>query len=190
MHCLYCNKRLWLFFLKERLFCSKRHEVAYHDGLSAMNRLMEFTVPVERSALPLPQDRKLSEIYLEPKIHWALSVAVPPLCNFAVDQDRPKPIPPDSATALLLEAVPLAGPVQFPSSGSGVIAFILDSATEPAQKIASIANETIVACRVRSRHGRRVPPRCPAAFSSRTHRRRLRRCESALPMSQSDVASK
>src|SRR5580693_9258376 len=42
MHCLYCKKRLWLFFSKEREFCSKLHEATYHEELSAMNRLMEF----------------------------------------------------------------------------------------------------------------------------------------------------
>src|SRR3984957_13564338 len=56
MHCLYCNKRLWLFFSKERLFCSKLHEAAYYDELSAMDRLKEFTVPA--GPAERPRDRR------------------------------------------------------------------------------------------------------------------------------------
>jgi hypothetical protein len=174
MHCLYCNKRLWLFFSKERVFCSKLHEAAYHDGLSAMNRLMEFTtVAVERPALSAPRERKLSEIYRESKIDWAFSVAVPSLCNLVVDLDYPRPVTPDPAAALLLEALPFAGSIQHPETSRGLIAFTLDSVIEPEQ-ISTIANERIAACRVQSKRSRRIDPRSPAAFSSRTHRRRVR----------------
>lgn len=173
MHCLYCKKRLWLIFSKERVFCSKLHEAAYHDELSAMNRLMEFT-PVERPALPTPRNRPLSELYHESMINWALSVAVPPLCDLAVERGSPKPIPPGPAAALRLGAEPFAGSIQFPSSNGRVIAFALDSVAEPAGEIATRANETIGACRLRSKHSRRIPPRGPAAFSLRTHRQRVR----------------
>jgi hypothetical protein len=174
MHCLYCKKRLWLIFSKDRVFCSKLHEAAYHDELSAMNRLMEFTVPVDRQALPAPRNRTLSEIYRESTINWALSVAAPPLYDLLVEPDRPKPIPPDPAAALRLDAVPFARSIQFPSSNSGVIALVLDSATETGGEIATRANETIGACRLRSKHSRRMPSRGPAAFSLRTHRRKVK----------------
>ena len=172
MHCLYCKKRLWLFFSKKRVFCSKVHETAYHEELSAMNRLREFTLLVEQPTLPAPRNRKLSEIYRESQIQWALS-AVVPLCNFAVDQSRQKPVTPDPATVLLLGAVSFVGSIQFPSSQTGVIAIGPDSVTEPAREITAIGNEGVAACRVHSKRSRRLPARSPAAFSLRTHRRRL-----------------
>jgi hypothetical protein len=165
MHCLYCHKRLWLFFSKERAFCSKLHEAAYYDELSAMNRLMEFTVPVEPPALPAPRDRKLSEIYRESKIDWALSVAVPPLCKLVVDLDYPRPVTPEPAARLLLQALPFARPIQLPDTSGGLIAFTLDSVIEPEQ-ISTIA--------IKRKRSRRIDQRNPVAFSSRTHRRRVR----------------
>jgi len=174
MHCLYCNKRLWLFFSKEQPFCSKLHEAAYHDELSAMRRLMEFTVPVEPPKGPATADQIRSQRERESRIPMVWPVAVPPLCNFIVDRG-PKPVTADlAATSVPLEAEPFTGPIQFPSSSRGVIGFTLDSAIEPAGEIAAIPNERIAACHVRSKRSRRTPPRNPAAFSSRTHRRRLR----------------
>ncbi len=159
MRCLYCNKRLWLIFWKERTFCSKLHEAAYHDGQSAMNRLIEFTRPAEA-----PKS--------EPKMPQVRPDVVPPICNFIVDQTRPKPVAADlAATPVLLEAEPFVGTVQFPSTNRGVIASTFDSPTEPAAEIPTIANEWIAACRVPSKRSRRILAR-PAAFSSRTHRRR------------------
>jgi hypothetical protein len=157
MHCLYCNKRLWLLFSKKRLFCSKLHEVAYQDGLAVMRRLMELAVPVEPPANPpIPP------------------IAAPALRNFVIERGGPKPIPPDPAAVLRLEAVPFAGRIEFPSSNRGLIAVTLDSATEPVGEIATIANERVASCRVQSKGRRRIPPQSPAAFSLRTHRRRLR----------------
>jgi hypothetical protein len=175
MHCLYCNKRLWLFFSKERRFCSKLHEAAYHDELLAMHRLMEFTVPAEPPKGPATADQKRSQRERDSRIPIAWLVAVPQLCNFIVEPGRPKPITADLATTSVpLEAEPFSGPIQFPSSNRGVIGFTLDSAIESAGEIAAIPNERIAACHVRSNRSRRIPPRSPAAFSSRTHRRRLR----------------
>jgi hypothetical protein len=160
-----------MFFSKERPFCSKLHEAAYHDELSAMNRLVEFTLPTEQPALPAPRKRTLSEIYRESKINWALSTAVPPLCNLVEARDRPVPVTPHPA-ALLLEAAPFAGPIQFPSSSQDLIAFTLNSATEPAPEMT--AHQTMAGCGVPSKPRRRVPPRNPTAFGLRTHRRRMR----------------
>jgi hypothetical protein len=167
MRCLYCNKRLGLFSSKRRLFCSELHETAYHDERSglAMRRVLDplFTVLVEPPAIPATPDQKWSPI------------SVPALCNLVVEQDRLKPVPPDlAALAVPLEAEPSIGPVQRPSSSSGVIAFTLDSATELAGEIEAEGNETIATRRVQSKRGRRIPPRSPAAFSSQTHRRRRR----------------
>jgi len=172
MHCLYCNKRLWLFFSKKRLFCSKLHQVAYHDELSAMNRLMEFTVLEEPSAIPAPRNQKLSKIDSAYKTSPIPPVAAPPLCNFVV-QPGPKPALPDlPATAVLLEAEPFAGPIQLPSGSKGLIALPVASATEPAGEIAAMANETIAACGGQSKRSRRTPR--SSAASSRTNRRRQR----------------
>jgi hypothetical protein len=144
---MYCKKRLWLFFSKEEPFCSKVHEAAYYDELSAMRRLMEFTDPIEPPAIP--------------------PLAVPPLCDFVGERGRLEPVTADLVTApVLFEAQPFAGPIQFPSSG-------LDSVSEPAAEIVEIASATIGPCRARPRRSRRIAPRSPAAFSSRTHRRRL-----------------
>jgi hypothetical protein len=171
MYCLYCKKRLWMFFSKERLFCSKLHEAAYHDGLSAMNRLMEFSVPVEPPKGPATADQKRSLRERESRMPMVWPVDVPPLsnlmlCNLVVTWGR-KPVAADlAATAVLLEPEPFAGPIQFPSSSKGLIAVTLDLAAEP--------DERIAVCRVQSKRGRRIPPQGPAAFSSRTHRRRLR----------------
>jgi hypothetical protein len=174
MHCVYCKKRLWLPSSRKRRFCSELHEAAYHNELSAMNRLMEFTVPVEPPKHPANADQKRSQRERESRIPMAWPAVVPPLCDLVLEQGRPKPVPADPATSLLLEAIPFAGQFQFPSSSKGLFAFSLDSATEPAREIATIANERIAGCRVRSKPSRRIPPRSPAAFSSRTHRRRLR----------------
>jgi hypothetical protein len=175
MHCLYCNKRLWLLFSKERAFCSKLHEDAYQDELSAMRRLTEFTVPVVRQALPAPENRRLSEIYRASTMPPIPPVAVPPLCNFVVDQGRPKPVTPDlAATTVLLEAKQFAAPIQFPSGSRSLIALTLDSAIGAAGEIATTATERIAPCRVQSKRSRRIPPPSPTAFSLRTHRRRVR----------------
>jgi hypothetical protein len=173
MHCLYCKKRLWLFFSKEREFCSKLHEATYHEELSAMNRLMEFTSPSERAALPERRNQTLSEIYRESKINWALSVAVPALCNLVLERPRPKVTPLNPANAVVVDALPFAGSIKFPSSSGRVVAFTLDSVIEPEQ-ISTIANQRTAACRVQSKRRRRIDPPSPAAFSSRTHRRKLR----------------
>ena len=176
MHCLYCKKRLWLFFSKERTFCSKLHEAAYHNELSAMNRLMEFTDrPVEPSKGPATAHHKRSQKERESSIPMASPVAVPPLCNLALTWGSLKPATPDlPANGVLSEAVPFAGPIQYPSSERGLIAFTLDCATEPAREIAAIPNERLAVCRVQSKRGHRIRPQSPTAFSSRTHRRRLR----------------
>jgi|HubBroStandDraft_5_1064220.scaffolds.fasta_scaffold36894_3 hypothetical protein len=175
MHCLYCKKRLWLFFSKERLFCSSLHEAAYHDELSAMNRLVEFTVAVEPPPDgPATADQKRTQRERESRVPMAMSMmtsmaspaAVPPLCNFVGEPGRPQPVPCDlPAAASPLEAKLFAGQIQFPSS----IARILDSATGPAREITPTAT-----CRIQSKRGRRVPAPSPAAFSLRTHRRRVR----------------
>jgi hypothetical protein len=150
MHCLYCQKRLWMLFSKERLFCSKLHEAAYQEGLSAMNRLMEFTASPEP-----PKSPATSRVPLGVPM-------VQPLCNLVVTWGRPKPVAADlSAITVSPEAEPFARPIQFPSS-----------ATEPAAEIATTASQTVAACcRVRPNRNRRIPP---TAFASRTHRRRLR----------------
>jgi hypothetical protein len=153
MHCLYCKKRLWLFFSKEEPFCSKVHEAAYYDELSAMRRLIEFTDPVKPPAIP--------------------PLAVPPLCDFVVERGCPKPVTADLVTADLVTAEPFASAIQFPQSVKSVIAFAVDSATEPAAEIVELVNATMGTCRVRPKRSRRIAPRTPAAFSSRTHRRRL-----------------
>src|SRR5271170_5247154 len=109
MHCLYCKKRLWLFFSKERLFCSKLHEAAYHNEQSgsAMRRLMEFTVPVEPPKGPATADQKRSQRERESRIPMVWSVDVPPLCNFVVVWGHPKPVSADlAATNIPLEAKP------------------------------------------------------------------------------------
>jgi len=175
MHCLYCKKRLWLFFSKERVFCSKLHETAYHEELSAMNRLREFTVPVERPAISAPRNRKLSEIYRASETPAIPPSVVPSLCGFVGELRRPKSVTPDpAANAAVLEAKPFAGSIQFPLSSRSLIPLSLTSATEPAGEIATIANDPVAGCRVKSIHSRRIPPRTPTAFSLRTHRRRVR----------------
>jgi hypothetical protein len=171
MHCLYCKKRLWLFFSKERLFCSSLHEAAYHDELSAMNRLVEFTVAVEPPPdCPATADQKRTQRERESRVPMMTpmtgSAVVPPLCNFVGEPGRPQPVPCDlPATAPTLEAKLFAGQIQFPSS----IARILDYATGHAREITPIAT-----CRIQSKRSRRVPAPSPAAFSLRTHRRRVR----------------
>jgi hypothetical protein len=186
MHCLYCKKRLWLFFSKERLFCSSLHEAAYHDELSAMNRLVEFTVTAEPPPNgPATADQKRTQRERESRLPMVTPVltamtmaspaAVPPLCNFVVERDRPQPVPCDlPATAPTLEAKLFGGQIQFPAS----IACILDSATSTAREITPIGirqiEDTFSACRTQSKRSRRVPPTTPAAFSLRTHRRRVR----------------
>src|SRR5271170_6941517 len=139
MHCLYCKKRLRLFFPKEGSFCSKVHEAAYYDELSAMRRLMEFTDPLEPPAMP--------------------RFAVPPLCDFVVERGCPKPVTADSITALVpLEAQPFAGAIQFPQSVKSVIAFAVDSVTEPAAEIVELVSVTMGTCRVRPKRSRRITP--------------------------------
>jgi hypothetical protein len=182
MHCLYCKKRLWLFFSKERLFCSSLHEAAYHDELSAMNRLVEFTVAVEPPPNgPATADQKRtqrerdSRVPLMTAMTAAWQDVVPSPCNFVVEQGRPQPVPCDlPATALTLEAKLFAGQIQFPAS----ITCILDSATSPAREIRPIEiapiEDTFSACRSQSKRSRRISPSAPAAFSLRTHRRRVR----------------
>jgi hypothetical protein len=166
MRCLYCNKRLWLAFSKERVFCSKQHQAAYHDELSAMRRLMEFTVSVEPPAIVELRNQKPS------KIDCAIPpVAVPPLCNFVVERGPEPAIPDLPATAVLLEAEPFSGPIQLPSGSMGLVVFTLASATEPAGEIAAIANERIAACRVQSKRSRRTQR--SSAAKSRTKRQRL-----------------
>jgi hypothetical protein len=153
MHCLYCKKRLWLFFSKQRVFCSNRHEVAYNDELAAMNRLIEFTARVEPKANPpIPP------------------VPVPTLCNLVVERGCLKPTPPHTAVSVLFEAALFAGRIQFPSSSGGLIAFTLDSAPRP--EIAPITIETVAACRVQSNRSRRTPR--SSADTSRTKPQRLR----------------
>lgn len=175
MYCLYCKKRLWMIFSKERLFCSKLHEAAYQDGLSAMNRLMEFTVSGEPPKGPSTGDQKRSQRERESRIPLVWTVAPPPLGNLVLTWGRPKAVATDTAaTAVLLEAVPFTRPIEFPSSSKGLIACSLDVAIEPAQELEATPNERIAACRVQSKRGRRIPPQSPTAFSSRTHRRRLR----------------
>jgi hypothetical protein len=174
MYCLYCKKRLWMFFSKERLFCSKLHEAAYQDGLSAMNRLMEFSVPVESPKGPATADQKRSRRERESRMPMVWPVDVPPLCNLVVTWGR-KPVAADlAANAVLLDPEPFAGPVQFPSSSRGLIAVTLDLAAEPAPELAAIPDERNPVCRVQSKRARRIPRQGPTAFSSRTHRRRLR----------------
>jgi hypothetical protein len=168
MHCLYCKKRLWLFFSKEEPFCSKVHEAAYYDELSAMRRLIEFKDPVEAPVIPAPRNRTLTEIYRE-----STTRTIPPLCDFVSERACPKPFAAGLNTADLVTAQPFASAIQFPQSVKSVIAFTPASATEPAEEIVEIARETIGSCRVRSRRSRGIAPRTPAAFSSRTHRRRL-----------------
>jgi hypothetical protein len=175
MHCLYCNKRLWLFFSKERLFCSKLHEAAYYDELSAMDRLMEFTVPAEPPKGPASAEQKRSQREHESRVPMVWPVDVPPLCNFVGELGRPKPVAPElAATAVRPEAEPFAGKIQTPSSRSGLIAFTLQSAIEVDGEIATMADERTTFCRVRPKRGRKTSPQSPGAFSSRTHRRRLR----------------
>jgi hypothetical protein len=86
----------------------------YQAELSAMNRLMEFTVPVEQPKGPATADQKRSQRERESRIPMVWPVAIPAPCNLVVEWGRPKPIPPDPAATLLLEAVPFAGPIQFP----------------------------------------------------------------------------
>lgn len=174
MYCLYCKKRLWTLFSKERLFCSKLHEAAYQDGLSAMNRLMEFTVPAEPPNGPATGDQKRSQRERESRMPMLWTVAVPPLCNLVLTWGRPKPVAtPLAASVVLPEAEAFTGPVEFPSSSRSLIACALDVAIEPAQELA-VPNERTAVCRVQSKRGRRIPSQSPTAFSSRTHRRRLR----------------
>jgi hypothetical protein len=171
MHCLYCKKRLWLFFSKEREFCSKRHQAAYHDELSAMQRLTEFTVPVELPKGPLTADQTRSQRQRDSRLPMLWPVAVPPMCNLVVTWERPKPIAADPAAGSVpLQEEPFAGSIRFPSTSKNLIAFSLASEVEPAQET---ANDMALACRVKSKR-RRTDPRSSGAFSSRTHRRRAR----------------
>ncbi|MGD0133867.1 MAG: hypothetical protein ABSE57_17595 [Bryobacteraceae bacterium] len=178
MHCLYCKKRLWLFFSKERLFCSSLHEAAYHDELSAMNRLVEFTVTAEPPPNgPATADQKRTQRERESRLPMltamtmASPAAVPPLCSFVVERGQPQPVPCDlPATASPLEAKLFGGQIQFPSCQ------LLSAST--AREITPIGirqiEDTFSACRTQSKRSRRVPPTTPAAFSLRTHRRRVR----------------
>jgi hypothetical protein len=183
MHCLYCKKRLWLFFSKERLFCSSLHEAAYHDEMSAMNRLVEFTVAVGPPPDgPTTADQKRTQRERESRVPLmtAMTMAwpdvVPPLSNFVLERDRPQPVPCDlPATAPTLEAKLFAGRIQFPSCQ------LLSASTS--REIAPIEirpieikpiEDTFSACRSQSKRSRRISPSTPAAFSLRTHRRRVR----------------
>ena len=180
MNCLYCNKRLWLHFSqwmhlsKKPPFCSKTHEATYHAEMSAMRRLVEYTVPFGTPAIPVRRSQKLSQNARASGTPVLPPVVVPPLGKFVVEWSRPKPIPPPPAATVLLEAAPFAGPIQFPSGNIHLIAITLDSVTEPAQELAAIPNPRIAVCRVQSPRRRRVPQQSPVAFSSRAHRRRLR----------------
>jgi|SRR5580658_6799692 hypothetical protein len=171
MKCLHCKKRLWTFFSKERLFCSKPHEVAYYqEGLSAINRLMEFASPPEPPPLPVPRNRNLSAIYSQDKVRTIPIDAIPPLSNFVVERGRPKPIPPDPAAAVRLEAMPFAGTIRFPSTNLVPVPFRLASVTEPGGEIEVLPNETTTVCHVQSKPSRRAPSRNHAASSSRKKR--------------------
>jgi hypothetical protein len=176
MQCLYCKKRLWLAFSKERVFCSTLHEAAYHDELSAMNRLMEFTVVSEPPPTGLATaDQKRSQRERDSRIPMVWPVDVPAPCDLVVECGRPKPVTADlAAINVPLEAEPFTGPILFPSSSTGLIAFTLDCAANPAREIAAIPNGRIAVCRVQSKRGHRIRPQSPTSFSARTHRRRLR----------------
>jgi hypothetical protein len=136
MHCLYCKKRLWPFFSKKRVFCSNRHEAAYHDELSAMNSFMEFIARVEPTANPAVPP-----------------VADPRLCNLFIAEGCLKPTPPHAAVPVLLEAARFAGRIHFPASSGSLIDFTLDSAPRP--EIAPIASETVAASPVQSKRTQR-----------------------------------
>ncbi len=184
MQCLYCNKRLGLFSSKKRPFCSELHEVAYQDERSglAMRRVMDplFIVLQEPPSIPATLDLKLFPIDRDSTTLPVQRVAVQRaavswLCNFVVEQRRPKPVPPDlAAAAVLLEAEPFTGPVQRPSSSMGAIASTLDSAAEPAGEIAAEGDPAMAACRVQPKGSRRFLRRSSPAFGSPTHRRRRR----------------
>jgi hypothetical protein len=150
MHCLYCNRRLWLYFFTKRQFCSKRHEVAYHDEMAAINRLMELTVRTEPLAIP----ERASTI--------APTVFVPALCNLIVERGHLKRAFRAATNAVLLEAAPFVGRIQYPSRSGGVAAFTLDSTTEPVAEFATKAPEP----------SRRTSKSSPA--KSRTKRRKPR----------------
>jgi hypothetical protein len=175
MHCLYCKKRLWLLFSKDRQFCSNLHEASYHDEMSAMNRLAEFKVAVEPPPNgPATADQKRTQRERDSRIPLAWST-VPPLSNLIVERGLLRPVPSNlPATALRLEAKPFAAPLQFPSSSRSLIAGPLDFAAEPAPETTTTAKDSFGACRIQSKRSRRVPPRSPGAFSLRTHRRRVR----------------
>lgn len=93
-----------------------------------MNRLMEFTVPVEPLKGIATAEQKRSQRERESRIPmvWPSVVPppiVPPLCNFIVEQGHPKLVTADLAvSAVPLGAESFAGQIQFPSSNMGLIA--------------------------------------------------------------------
>src|SRR5271154_120955 len=101
MNCLYCKKRLWMYFSKKPPFCSKVHEAAYHDEMSAMRRLVEYTVPFGTPAIPVRRSQKLSQNTRGSGTPAMPPVVVPPLGHLVVEWGRPKPIPPPAAAAVL-----------------------------------------------------------------------------------------
>ncbi len=132
MYCLYCNKRLWTFFSKKRLFCSRQHEVAHQEGLSAINSLIEFVSRPEPPALPAARSQKLSEVDRDGEKALIPMVPDPPRADFVVQRACPKPLPPDPPGAMLLEALPFAGQIRFPSSHLVLVAYTPGSVAKPA----------------------------------------------------------
>jgi hypothetical protein len=127
-----------------------------------MNRLVEFTVAVQPPPNgPATADQKRTQREHDSRVPLMASMMIP---NFVAERGRPQPVPCDlPVIAPTLEAKLFGGQIQFPSS----TACTLDSAAAPAREITPT-------CRIQSKRSRRLPPHNPAAFSLRTHRRRVR----------------
>lgn len=173
MHCLYCQKRLWRFFSKERLFCSKSHEIAHREELSAIESLIEFVSRPEPPAPPAPparRNRSLALIHLRNKVPTKPVNAVPRVSNFLAESPRPKPIAPGPPVTRLLETIPFAGTIRFPSTNLVGVPFNWACVTEPAGEIDALPDVAATSRRAPPKRGRRAPSRNKAASGSRKKR--------------------
>lgn len=135
MNCLYCNKRLWWFFFKKGQFCSKQHEAAYHDQVSAMSsRLKDFPLFEMSPAIAPPRLQTPAKIESESKTPAIAPAADPPLCNFIGEQSATPAVLDLPATIVRLEARPFTAPIQLPSGSRVRIAFTAFSESQTSEE--------------------------------------------------------
>jgi hypothetical protein len=171
MQCLYCKKRLWLSFLNDQPFCSKQHEAAYQDEMSAMRRLEEFTASAQTQISEAARSRRLAEIQRVSRVPVPLA-AVPPLCGFVGDREYPRPVPTIAFAPMMIKAGGFAGRMEHPSSAKIQAGLSAKFAVQPSSEIRAEASKVGV-CRLPLKRRHQMQLQKPAAFGVRAHRRRV-----------------